>query len=98
MPSMSASGNIRPQSRIMMRPSTSMHAQFRPISPNPPRKVTVTGSAMQAVPDLEGPPLQTGRRRSEREAALPGRLAERPHHGLGGDRVRCEVAALELIG
>ena len=40
---MSGSGNMIPQSRMMMRPSTSMQAQLRPISPRPPRKTTRTG-------------------------------------------------------
>ena len=40
---MSGSGNMIPQSRTMMRPSTSMQAQLRPISPRPPRKTTRTG-------------------------------------------------------
>src|SRR5271154_521728 len=43
---MSASGNMIPQSRTMMRPSTSMQAQLRPISPSPPRKTTRTGDAL----------------------------------------------------
>ena len=43
---MSASGNMMPQSRTMMRPSTSMQAQLRPISPSPPRKTTRTGDAL----------------------------------------------------
>src|SRR6202789_4317148 len=43
---MSGSGNMIPQSRTMMRPSTSMQAQLRPISPSPPRKTTRTGAAL----------------------------------------------------
>ena len=43
MPGMSGSGNMIPQSRMTMRPSTSMQAQLRPISPSPPRKTTRTG-------------------------------------------------------
>src|SRR3984957_10598873 len=42
---MSGSGNMIPQSRMTMRPSTSMQAQLRPISPSPPRKTTRTGLA-----------------------------------------------------
>ena len=33
MPGMSGSGNMMPQSRMTMRPSTSTQAQLRPISP-----------------------------------------------------------------
>src|SRR6185312_4688999 len=98
MPSMSASGNISPQSRIMMRPSTSMQAQFRPISPSPPRKVILTGSAMQVVPDVEGSFFETGGGRPHRQAALPGGLAEGAHHGLGREGVGGQVAALEVVG
>ena len=43
MPGMSGSGNMIPQSRTRMRPSTSMQAQLRPISPSPPRKTIRTG-------------------------------------------------------
>jgi len=39
---MSGSGNMIPTSSTMIRPSTSMHAQFRPISPSPPRNTTRT--------------------------------------------------------
>ena len=42
MPGMSGSGNMIPQSSTTIRPSSSMHAQFRPISPSPPRKMTRT--------------------------------------------------------
>src|SRR5579871_2357774 len=52
---MSGSGNMIPQSRTTMRPSTSMQAQLRPISPSPPRKTTRTGLALAALPPL--PPL-----------------------------------------
>ena len=44
MPGMSGSGNMIPQSRTTMRPSNSKTAQFRPISPRPPRKMMRTGS------------------------------------------------------
>ena len=40
---------MRPTSSRMMRPSTSMQAQLRPISPRPPRKVTWTGSATECL-------------------------------------------------
>ena len=43
-PSISASGNMSPQSRIMRRSSCSTMAQLRPISPSPPRKVIRTGA------------------------------------------------------
>src|SRR4051812_37702764 len=98
MPSMSASGNMSPQSRIMMRSSTSMQAQFLPISPSPPRKVILTGSAMQVVPDFEGSLVEPGGSRAQGKAALAGGPTERPHHGLGRDRVGREVAALEVVG
>ena len=50
MPGMSGSGNMMPQSRTTMRPSTSMQAQFRPISPSPPRKTTRTGFGFGLLP------------------------------------------------
>jgi hypothetical protein len=37
---------MRPQSISMIRSSTSMQAQFRPISPRPPRNVIFTGAGM----------------------------------------------------
>ena len=49
MPGMSGSGNMMPQSRTRMRPSTSMQAQFRPISPSPPRKTIRTGFALRSA-------------------------------------------------
>src|SRR5580704_11957805 len=39
---MSGSGNMIPTSRTRIRPSTSMQAQLRPISPRPPRNTTRT--------------------------------------------------------
>jgi hypothetical protein len=43
---MSGPGNISPQSMSNIDPSTSTHAQLRPISPSPPRNVMVTGAAI----------------------------------------------------
>src|SRR3954462_3054873 len=97
MPSMSMSGNISPQSRSMMRPSTSMHAQLRPISPSPPRKVTTTGSGMEVGVHLSRPLLGTGRRRPERQTALAHPQAERAHHRLDRLREHAGVAVLEQI-
>ena len=42
IPSMWSSGNMSPASTTTMRPSCSMAAQLRPISPRPPRNVTRT--------------------------------------------------------
>src|SRR3984885_9557787 len=55
-PGMSGSGNMMPQSRTRMRPSTSMQAQFRPISPRPPRKTTRTGFGLDLLPDPDPRP------------------------------------------
>src|SRR5665213_1357673 len=41
-PGMSGSGNMIPTSSTRIRPSTSMQAQLRPLSPMPPRKTTRT--------------------------------------------------------
>src|SRR5262245_36687253 len=108
MPSMSTSGNINPTSRSMIRPSTSMQAQLRPISPSPPRNVTETGegissgpkrpSGVQVRPDFPGALLGAGGRRSEREAALAHRKAEGAHHRLGGLREHARFAVLEREG
>src|ERR1035441_1261741 len=56
---MSGSGNMIPQSRTRMRPSTSMQAQFRPISPRPPRNTTRTGWGA-FPPPTAGPEDVTG--------------------------------------
>src|SRR5258708_37786446 len=41
-PSMSSLGNIRPASTTMMRPSYSSAIMFSPISPSPPRGMTLS--------------------------------------------------------
>src|SRR5688572_8753366 len=80
MPSMSMSGNISPTSRSMMRPSTSMHAQLRPISPRPPRKVTTTGSGMKVGVYLSGPLFGAGGSRAQRQPAFSDSQPEGAHH------------------
>src|SRR5215204_648369 len=96
-PGMSGSGNMSPQSRRTMRPSSSRHAQLRPISPKPPRKVMRTGSVLafatrsatdQPGVDLAGTVFELSRTRTDREPGLADRQAEGPHHRLGGDRTR----------
>src|ERR1039457_4531630 len=62
MPGMSGSGNMMPQSTRMMRPSTSIQAQLRPISPSPPRKTTRTGFAPPFAPPCAF--LFSGKRRT----------------------------------
>ena len=59
---MSGSGNMIPQSRTRILPSTSTQAQLRPISPRPPRKTIRTGRA---------PPCAEPARRSGRDVGLP---------------------------
>src|SRR5581483_7978541 len=108
MPSMSMSGNMRPTSSSMMRPSTSMQAQLRPISPSPPRNVTATGSGMKVGVHLSRSIFRPGRRGAEREPALPYAQAERAHHRLRRlgehaglavlERVRLEQARVDLAG
>ena len=55
-----------------MRPSSSMHAQLRPISPSPPRKVIRTESAtrLQAAEHLGRSLLQALGCRAHRQTAL----------------------------
>src|SRR5437764_14639246 len=72
---MSGSGNMIPQSIRRIRPSTSMQAQLRPISPRPPRKTTRTGlltpsESSRAPGTRSAPPSDPGRRRRD-----PGYLA-----------------------
>src|SRR5271165_4474157 len=71
-PGISGFGNRTPQSRTTRRPSCSMTAQLRPISPSPPRKAILTGSATGARAGCPG----------AREAALAPRV-ERRKHGPG---------------
>src|SRR6478736_6215315 len=97
MPSISRSGNISPQSSRMIEPSTSMHAQLRPISPRPPRNVTVTESAMQVLQDGARSVLETIGCGSHREPTLPCGLTQHSQHCFRGDRVRVEVTALEVV-
>ena len=76
----------------------SMTMQFRPISPRPPSRTTLTGSATsrhQARVDRSRLVLEPGRALAEREAALPDGNAECSQHGLRRDRVRRVVAGLE---
>ena len=69
-PGMSGSGNMMPTSSTRMRPSTSMQAQFRPISPRPPRKTIRTerapGPAALASAPAAGRRLRRRPRRSGR--------------------------------
>ena len=114
MPGMSGSGNMIPQSRTTMRPSSSMHAQLRPISPRPPRKMMRTGSGKR--------PARRGRRQRRARRARGGEStsrawsvelggaapsgsrhwpAGRPRHAarrLGRQRVRVGLARLEVVG
>src|SRR5258708_37692423 len=87
---MSTSGNMSPQSRSMIRPSTSMQAQLRPISPSPPRKVTLTLAegwlAIEARVHLSAPVLDANGCRRERGATPADLKAERAQHGLRGHR------------
>src|SRR4051812_40723369 len=100
MPGISMSGNMSPQSRSMILPSTSMHAQFRPISPRPPRKTILTGSSpsgkldTEVSQDLAGLVFQPVGSGAERQAALSAGEPEDAEHGLGRDGVRREVAGL----
>src|SRR5438477_3496398 len=98
MPSMSMSGNISPTSSSMIRPFTSMQAQFLPISPSPPRKVTTTGSGMKVLPHLPGAVLSACGSGTDWEPALAHPQTERSHHRLGGLREHARVAVLELEG
>src|ERR1700722_10646598 len=117
MPGMSGSGNMIPQSRMTMRLSTSMQAQLRPISPSPPRKTTRTGlgllprSAKRGDRDRRWPDggqdllrlrVELGGGGAHRQTALADVQAERPQHGLGGQRVgellgRLEVERVEQL-
>src|SRR6516225_4108649 len=98
MPGISMSGNINPQSRIMIRPATSTHAQLRPISPRPPRKTMRTGSsAPEMGKDLPGCVLEPSWSRAERQPALAGGEAQGPQHGFRRDRVGSLVARLEAM-
>src|SRR4051794_14055754 len=95
------SGNISPQSSRMIWPSTSMQAQFRPISPRPPRKTTRTGSAKvrpEIGQDLAGAVLEPVGSRAHRQAAVATGKPEHAKHRLGGDGIRRVVAGLEQIG
>src|ERR1700722_7757257 len=110
---MSGSGNMIPMSRTTMRPSSSKHAQFRPISPRPPRKMMRTGSGKRSAracsgngvhvapevgDDLAGPVVELARRGTEWQPALAGREPEGPARRLGGQRVRERLARLEVVG
>ena len=109
---MSGSGNMIPQSRTTIRPSTSMQAQLRPISPRPPRKTTRTGFGLQAIrqrrhrdhrraarPPGSWPPGRRARARPRRgKPALAGGQAEGPAGGLGRQRVGVLRARLEVVG
>src|ERR1700681_3486943 len=113
MPGMSGSGNMMPMSRTTIRPSSSRHAQFRPISPRPPRKMIRTGSGKRpaypctghgghVAPEIgehgTGPVLELGGGRAEGEPALAGGEAEDATGRLGRERIREELARLEVVG
>src|SRR6516165_10393356 len=100
---------MSPQSRMRMRPATSMHAQLRPISPSPPRKTRRTAPPRSAkaaricgtdepIENLPGQTFELGRRRADREPALPGGQAKDAQHRLGRHRVGRHVARLEPVG
>src|SRR4051812_15745148 len=99
MPGISRSGNMSPQSSSMIRPSTSMQAQLRPISPSPPRKTIRTGLGNGVDAEVAQQPLglvlEPVGRRSQRQAALPGREAQHPEDGFGGNGVGRGVTGLE---
>src|SRR5580693_2529813 len=112
MPGMSGSGNMIPQSRMTIRPSTSMQAQLRPISPSPPRKTTRTGFGLprsakrgdrdrgsaDGGEDLGRLGVELGGGRAHREAALADLEAQRAHGGCGRQRVRVVGGGLEVEG
>src|SRR6266545_8120170 len=95
IPSISMFGNMSPQSSNRMRPSTSMHAQLRPISPSPPRNVTVTGSGMQRGVHLSGSVFGARGRRPQRQTALPDPQPQRAHHRFDRLGEDTGVAVLE---
>ena len=91
-PYMLGSGNISPASTTTMRPSCSIAAQFRPISPRPPRKVTRTESLATRCLEARPRPGRLGverRRHSRRAAGGTGRrrIPRRTQRGLGRHRV-----------
>ncbi len=94
MPSMSASGNISPQSMRRMRPPASMAAQLRPISPRPPRNVTLTGAAMLRPP---GRVERRARRRARRAPRAPRPCGSR-HWPTGCPRARIRALAGRGLG
>src|SRR5215210_6633901 len=88
----------------MMRPSCSMQAQLRPISPRPPRKVILTRplepavSTMKCGVDLSGSILEACRCRTHGKSAFADRDSEGAHHGLGREGVGGGGAGLEQEG
>src|SRR5579862_8994657 len=72
---MSGSGNITPQSRTMMRPSTSTQAQLRPISPRPPRKTIRTAARPATRSRLGAGPGRHLRHRDPEPDQHPARFA-----------------------
>src|SRR5580692_9542861 len=95
------SGNISPASTITMRPSCSIAAQFRPISPRPPRKVTRTVSlatrCLERGDDLRRVRVESVVALGMRESALADGESEVAHGRLGRHGVRIEVAGLEGV-
>ena len=82
-----------------MRPSTSTQAQFRPISPSPPRNVILTGSSHGRDPDRRAPrrpPAHGVVEQGQGQPHRPGRLAQELEGRL--DRRRVHPGRPELDG
>src|ERR1700722_11973706 len=95
---MSVSGNMIPQSRSMILPPTSTHAQLRPISPRPPRNTIRTGwSATEMGKDLASGVLEPVWSWPERQPALTGGKSEGPQHGFRRHRVGGLVSRLKAV-
>src|SRR5580704_2825279 len=95
------SGNISPASTMTMRPSCSIAAQLRPISPRPPRKVTRTVSlatrCLQRGHDFRRVRVESVVTLCVRQSALADVDAEVAQGRLGRHGVRVEVARLEGV-
>src|SRR3984957_4055701 len=90
---MSGSGNMIPMASTTMRPLSSKHAQLRPISPRPPRKMmrtesgkrparACTDNGVHVAPEVcdcgTGLPDELDRSRPNGEPALPDGETEDP--------------------
>ncbi len=76
-----------------MRPSTSMAAQLRPISPRPPRNVTVTGLAISPPYEQVAPAERRGSIARARSSVPAGAGPSGSRHSPTG-RPRTRRAAL----